>query len=128
MFLGKTLNTVSSFKKGRLDYMDTDYSKKDHHNLGQNTRNKTFITAAFGSILYTLNSVGLNAESLFDFSKENVTKMVENFKDQSISDKGLGEITRFIGDNIIFDSKNYEGNLKKFATVISKSIKKKKMK
>ena len=100
-FLGKTVNTVSSFKKGRLDSMDVDYSEKDHHNVGQSTRNKTFITAAFGSVLYTLNTIGFKAESFIDFSQENVVGMIDKFKEQNIADKGLAEISQFIGENVL---------------------------
>lgn len=99
--LGKSINTISSFKKGRLDQMDIDYSLKDHHNVGHATRNKTLLAAGFGSILYTLNMVGFKAESFVNFSNENVVSMIDKFKEQNIAEQGLMEITQFIGDNII---------------------------
>lgn len=99
--LGKSINSISSFKKGRLDQVDIDYSLKDHHNVGHSTRNKTLLAAGMGSILYTLNMVGFKAESFVNFSNENVVSMIDKFKEQNIAEQGLLEITQFIGNNII---------------------------
>jgi hypothetical protein len=101
IFIGKSINTVKSLKKGRMDSFEIDYSTKDHHNLGYSTTNKSLLTLGFGSILYTLNSIGFKAESLIDFSNENVGKMIDKFQDNNIADQGLIEITKFISENII---------------------------
>ena len=102
--LGTSLHKLKSFKKGRLDKFNSDYSEADHINTGNVTIRGAVISAVFSGLSLNTGAFGAT-KPVIDLSHESLVKSVEIFNDIAARTVEYQDILQFFSETF-FNSPN----------------------
>jgi len=98
--LGTTVHKIQSFKQGRLDYFNADYSKAEHINTGKMTAKGIAATTIYSGLSLDLGLFG-STKPLLDFSFNNIVSNISEFNNAAQSATEYREILQFISENLL---------------------------
>jgi hypothetical protein len=103
-FIGEKIHTVKSFKNGRLDVFNSDYSESEHINTGKVTLRGILASTIYSGISLNTGIFG-NTKPLLEFSHENMVKTLNTFNDAATQTTEYQEIMQFMSETF-FSSPN----------------------